>query len=129
MRASLHKLLTDLLPGIDVFEASAMEETPPANKRFVMYRMGGRQPGAGGVGGSRQSVVEIWVHDAPGSYEWIENVLRAVDSRLEEIEHYTVSEGDSIAAATFESNSTDLYDDGFRTITKYTRHRLVGKGI
>lgn len=129
MRASMYKLLKELFPAVDVYEASAMDETPPLDKRFIVVRMAGKPVSLGAPSTLRDKVCEIYVHDAPGSYAWIDSVLLTVESRLEEVEHFSASETDSIATATFESSSTDLFDDGYKTIMRYTRHRLVGRGI
>lgn len=129
MRKSMYKLLKELFPTIEVYESGSMDDPTPNTKRFIVVRMVGKPVSLGAPSTLRDKVCEIWVHDAPGSYEWIDTVLLAVESRLEEVEHYSANNLDSIAAATFESSSTDLFDDGYKTITRYTRHRLVGRGI
>lgn len=130
MRASLYQLLASdeeitSIVGDRIFQASAVDQAPP--RPFLIYRLGGVVP----VPGSETGAVtaEVWAHDDPGSYVQLDNLLRAVKRLLRGTTHYSGAPGERIATTRWESDSTDLFDDGYRTNTKYTRFTLVGRGI
>lgn len=126
MRRTLHSLLATAAPGMTWYQMGSIDDTP--KKPFGVYRFSGDAPGITARGKSRVANVEIWVHDNPGSYLGIDGTLKAVEEKLDAVQHASSAEGEHIAEARFISRSPDLNDDGFRTICKMTSYQLIGRG-
>ena len=81
MRTTVYNLLKGVsvdIPDDRIKQLSSLDETP--EKPFIVYRLSGN-----GTGVTRRSAVkpirlEVWVHDTPGSYTRIDDVLLATAS-------------------------------------------------
>lgn len=132
MRSIVYKLLTDdaelvgLVPKANWHSSGALTEdnTPPTP--FAVMRFGNAGPGMGAV---QRGSVEIWIHDSLGSYQLIDRALARVRAILDGKEHVQDGDGNELMIAEYDQTSDDLYDPGFRTITKNSNFILVGTGI
>jgi hypothetical protein len=71
--------------------------------------------------------LEVWVHRDDADYDAIEDVLKAVKKVLDGAEHQTDTDGAEIISCTWINDSTDLFDDGFRTNCMMSAYDIVGK--
>jgi hypothetical protein len=90
-------------------------ETPPEQKPFLVFRITGDVVDVGPL-----TDVTVWVHDQPGSYVRIDQILALVRNVLEG----PVPESGAIAAQ-WTGNSGDLADPDRRTVMRYSTFRLV----
>jgi hypothetical protein len=81
---------------------------------FVVYAFGLTDPALGPV---RSQTVELWVHDEPGDYTRIDDILDAIEKNAENLLQYE-SDGWRIMSVEWNGRSGDLGDDGFRTATR-----------
>lgn len=108
--------LMDLVPVGSVFGAGAVG-TRPESKPFVVIRMGPTQYNSFWSAAN----VQIWVHDEPGDYGRIDQIIDRCKSVLN---RKTVDRLGGIVSE-WTGDSTDLADDGYGTITRNTSYRLV----
>lgn len=118
--------LSSLIPADRWVPASALNEENAPARLFAVMRWGTTGIGVGPV---RRHTLTIWVHDDGGSYEEVNSVLRALDARLTGVTHASDGEGSEIIQIDEPTFSGDLYDPGFRTITKNITFNIVGKGL
>lgn len=81
-----------------------------------------------GIGSHVQSRFSLWVHDEPGDYTLIDEALKAlrplvVGSTPRQLNGVWLNE------ASWESTSSDLFDDTRRTNVKYSTFLLTGSGM
>lgn len=129
MRATITSLLQlaqNEVPLERIFQAGSVDTKPQTP--FIVYRFAGNFPGVTRRSRGRAASVEIWVHDKPGDYGQIEGILKQIEATFDSVVHASAAEGESIAAADFESRSPDLNDDGFDTICKMTNYSIIGRG-
>jgi hypothetical protein len=80
-----HESLTDIVPNAKWIAASAItNENRPAEPPFAVMRYGVKSIG---MAQARRSVLEVFVHDLPGTYSTIDRILEDVCSRLDGAEH------------------------------------------
>ena len=104
------------------FGSGAVTDTPP--RPFAEIKFGGRFPGIGVVARRR---LEVWIHDDEGDYDRIEKWLQHSKERLNGAEHQSDGDGNEIVLCSWVSDSTDLYDDGYRTNCMMSAFEIVGK--
>lgn len=104
---------------------SLMDENAPP-RPFVVIRYGVTAPG---VGALHRGSVTFWVHDDLGDYSRINSVLRALYSRLNKQVALMDGEGNEVTQIDWSAESSDLFDPGYRTITRTTTFNFVGKGV
>lgn len=129
MRKTVYSLLKDVHPDIPAerwYQMGSIDETP--EKPFGVYRLAMTQPGVTRRSKYRPTSLEVWVHDTPGSYTRIDEVLNAVEDVLDAVIYASAAPTESISAADFVSKSPDLDDTGFRTICKMSSFNIIGKG-
>lgn len=68
---------------------------------------------------------EIWVHDNPGSYVRIDDVMALLRKRFEATADFQFG-GQRLAQVDVQSESPDLEDDIQRTVTRSLRVRVTG---
>lgn len=125
MREAIYQLLTELYPGVPVFQKGAVDNNPP--KPFIIYNLGGEFRGVTRTSAHRTARAEFWVHDMPGSYKVIEGMLTSIERVFDNAVHVNVGNG-GISQAMWDSRSPDLDDMGFGTICKSTNYTVVGRG-
>jgi len=77
----------------------------------------------------RQAQPTIWIHSKGADYGVIDDALQSIYGRLHGAEHVPEQGGSAeLIRAEWQSDSDDLFDPGFRTITKNSLYRLTGTG-
>lgn len=74
-----------------------------------------------------KQVLTIWCHDKGGSYDRINAGLNRVKEILEVAVHVDGADGVTLTQADWRGNSADLYDDGFKTITRNSAYDVVSR--
>lgn len=110
------------MPPEHWFGSGAIIDTP--RRPFAEIRFGGRFPGMAVV---KRRRLEVWIHDDEGDYGRIEEWLKHVKSRLDGVEHQSDEAGNEIILCTWISDSTDLYDDGYRTNCMMSAFDVIGR--
>lgn len=110
--------LLALLSAGDVHGGGSLEFVPK-NKPFLVLRFGPKLRAH--ADGPYTSSLTVWIHDQPGSYKRIEDILPIVKARLD---GPVSAEGATLCEWT--GDSGDLADDGYKTITRNSSFNLVG---
>ncbi len=92
---------------------------PPEHRPFIVLRFGAESPTE--VKPATDQSLEGWVHDDPGDFQRINEVLGVLKVVLQ-----SMSGGDIISVV-WTGNSEGFPDDSLRTITRYGTYRLLGK--
>jgi hypothetical protein len=112
--------LDALAPDWSTHSGGSLDETP-ANKPFAIVRIGqdfnSAAPG-------RFTEVTVWLHDDPGSYLNIDSGLEAIRAALHDARP-PLSHGSDGIVCEHLGDSSDLSDDGYKTITRYGTYQLV----
>lgn len=103
----------------DVYNIEAVDN-PERRKPFLVTAWSDGRVAFGGPG-TRDLLV--WAHDDSADYVRIDAALERVRILLVAIEHQG-----GISQVAFTGASPDLYDDGFRTITRNYGFRVNGSG-
>jgi hypothetical protein len=112
------------IPAERWFGSGAVLDVPP--RPFAEIRFGGRVRGMAQVNRRR---LEVWIHDEEGDYDRIEKWIRYVKGVLDGAGHVGDGVGNEIISCEWLSDSTDLYDSGYRTNCMSTTFELVGKEV
>lgn len=102
----------------DVWNIEAVDN-PERRKPFLVTAWAD-QPRTG-WGASRSRDLLVWAHDDSADYERIDAILERVKKLLLDIVHQG-----GVSQVMFTGGSGDLYDDGFRTITRNYGFRVIG---
>lgn len=122
-----HSPLLDIIPAARWLPAGAINADNVPERLFAAMRWGTTTPG---VGAMRRHTLAIWVHDDLGTYSDINSVLTLLDARLSGVAHVREEGGSEILQIDGEpSVSGDLYDPGYRTITRNITFNVIGKGL
>lgn len=109
-----------------IFSAGAVDGDNLPALPFAVIHFGVRRPGMGHV---RDGSCVIWIHDRGADYTNIDAALEAVYGRLHGAEHVPETDGSAeLIQAEWTATSGDLFDPGYRTITKNSSYRLIGTG-
>lgn len=103
----------------DIWNIEAVDN-PERQKPFIVTAWADDRVTFGGRG-SRELLV--WAHDDSADYSRIDRILERVRILLVGIVHEQ-----GISQVAFTGGSPDLYDDGFRTITRNYGFRVNGLG-
>jgi hypothetical protein len=108
--------------GIDVNSVWNIEsvDNPDRQKPFVVTAWADER-GVYGRPGRRDLLV--WAHDEGGDYSLIDRVLERIRILLVGMIHQG-----GVTVVEYTGASPDLYDDGFRTITRNYGFRVIGAG-
>lgn len=118
--------ITTLIPADRWLASSSVDAEPPA-RPFAVLRYLGVNPGMSRI---NQTRLEVWIHDDPGSYKRIDDIIRRVRANLDGVEQASDSGGSTqLIQARWEGDSVDLFDDGYRTNTKSSGFTLTGTGF
>lgn len=131
-RAAVYALLvgdTELSAlGIDAGVVYSHHGTDdPPRKPFVILRWEETLPKWGLRNTPGKQVLTVWAHDQSGSYARINLILRRVREILSGSFHITGSDGWVLTQADWRGDSADLWDDGFRTITRNSAYDIVSR--
>lgn len=107
-----------VIPGGTEIDAP---ETP-----FIVVRIGDTlpTPSKDRRGGSHG--VEIWVHDRPGSYERIDEILKSVGAFFTNDLPIYGERGSIISQAVWVNDSPELSDGGYHTICRMSSYKVIG---
>lgn len=131
MRVKVHQLITaessvmDLLPG-GVHQGSSLENVPTL-KPFLVHRFANEVPeikDAGQTLAMRQQCT-LWVHDDPGNYENIDEVLAALTTLLEAAS----SDLSGFMQAEWLFTSDDLRDEEMGTIQRFIQWQITSRRV
>lgn len=114
--------LLNEIPADRWFGSGAVVDTPA--RPFAEIRFGGVFPGLGRV---KRRRLEVWIHDEEGDYERIDHIIGLVKDVLDGAEH-VFYENVELISSEWKGDSTDLFDDGYRTNTKSTGFDVIGTG-
>jgi hypothetical protein len=110
--------ITALVPAGSIHGAGSVPGAPK-DKPFMVLRLGMELPNAVQ---SRNGELTVYVHDEPGDYGRIDDILLAVYQTLD---RFQVKEPGAVCVE-FLEGSQDLFDDGYGTIMRYSSWKLVG---
>lgn len=111
--------------GFTVFAAGALTGSPPSDQRpFIVINVGSDYPelNDGDAPAWSKRTASIWVHDDPGSYDRIDDIIPAIRAALVG----QVAQPDAIAI-TWDGDSDQLADDMMGTIVRNTNYQLIGR--
>lgn len=99
--------------------------TQEPTKPFMLIRSGAIE---NRMGVAQSQRFFAYVHDEPGSYIGIEEILNEVKAAL--LANLPATIGSTrVTAVEWEGDGDDLYDDTFGTITRYAQFRLTGRQV
>jgi hypothetical protein len=110
--------------GITGPSTFAIDVDTPAGRPFLQLRWGLNEIGLDVS--TRRSLV-IWVHDQPGDYTNIDNIILRLRTLIPSLVPSPDSNG-WLQGVVWTGDSEDLVDDGHRTIARNTGFVLVGSG-
>lgn len=115
------------LPEGNIYASSAVDT--PASWPFLILRWQERDvahtdPELGDVGG--EWLLQLWAHDRGQDYMRIDALLERGRQLITGAAQYTAA-GETLVAARWAGDSPDLYDDGFRTVTKHADFQVVSR--
>lgn len=105
------------VPAAGIFSGGTFTGSPE-DKPFIEITMGVDVP----FGPGRSGNVTIWVHDDSQTYMRIDAAIAAIKEVLDGKR----ASGDGIVSE-WTGDSNDLADDGYKTITRNTTYRLIGR--
>lgn len=130
MRALVFQTLVNdpILNGLGITDLNsfAIDVDTPETRPFMQIRWGQNQVGLRNTAVSRRTLT-VWVHDQPGDYGVIDQVLVRVKELLPGLEGMSNGLG-HVAAIEWTGDSEDLADDGHSTITRNATFSVVGSG-
>lgn len=109
--------VTTLVPAARIFGSGSVQGVPK-DKPFIILTFGAR---VAPIPTAHRQTVTVWVHDEPGDYLRIDQILAEIRSVLEG----QVSSAGAIGCR-WSGDSTDLADDAYGTITRNSSYDLVG---
>lgn len=101
-------------------------ETAPRNGRFVILRWGDQNVTPAVRRGPH--TLTVWVHEPAENstdYTKIVDTLRTVQNTLESITSTPGEDGIRVLDVAFQGDSGNLYDPGFKTITRNSTYRVL----
>lgn len=108
--------------GYDPWSSNAVDSID--ERPFIILRWEEVERQFGLKGKERLS---IWVHDTPGDYGRILSILDLIKAALADAVHVAGADGYTLTVADWAGRSADLYDDGYKTITKYDSYDIVAR--
>ena len=112
--------------GIDGNSLHTVNDTDtPQERPYTTIRWGNTNPGLNASYTMIFRDFQIWVHDVPGDYTKIDNILLRIRQLLTGVEGANAGAG-FVSMVEWEGDSDDLSDDAQGTITRYGEFHLVG---
>lgn len=119
-----HAPLTSVVPVAQIKGAGSLD-SDPGPRPFIVIRIGTERRGP--FPGVSYCDAMLWVHDEPGDYLRIDNILQIVkDFLVPNGREEPVPNAGGIAI-TWQGHSSELADEGFRTIMRNASYQLTGK--
>lgn len=113
-------LMAEGLQTDDVWNIEAIDN-PERRKPFLVIAWAENPTATASWSRARRRDLLVWAHDDSADYLRIDRILERVKSLLVG----TVHRG-GVSQVLFQGGSADLYDDGFRTITRNYGFRVIG---
>lgn len=110
--------------GINAPSSFAVDVDTPQARPFLQLRWGRNSEG---LDTSTRRDLVIWVHDEPGDYTRIDNIILRLRTLLPSLVPSSDANG-WLQGVEWTGDSEDLTDDGHRTIARNTGFTLVGSG-
>jgi hypothetical protein len=127
-RAAVHSLIQgdsvitqDL--GVGGVYAAESVDTPP-EELVIVIRWLETEKAFGTTG---PTPLQIWVHDTQRDYGRITDVLKRLKDLLPATIHLPGEDGWTLSTAEWRGESRDLYDDGYKTVTRYAEFSAVSR--
>ena len=112
-------------PGLPSQQSWAMNSLDtPTQWPFIVQRWEETTPAYGLVG---TQGLTVWVHDQPGDYARINTLLEWIKSALTAMVHVNGGDGRIVTQIDWTGDSSDLFDDGWGTITRNAGFRVVSR--
>lgn len=116
--------LVALVPVDAIFGAGAIEESP-TQRPFIEIKLDGSQRGP--FPGVSSTNLTVWVHDRTGDYMLIDSIIDLVKDVIAGVDREAqVALPDGVTARWL-GDSPELFDDGYRTLTRNTVFQLNKK--
>jgi hypothetical protein len=96
----------------------------PETKPFVIIRFETVTAAFGQIGAQNMS---IWAHDERGDYSRIDQILQRIQDILTNAVHVAGNDGFTLSSSRYQGTSDDLWDDGYRTITRYSTFSVLSR--
>lgn len=110
-------------PGYGCYQNNSVDTPPEA--QFLILRWLDTTPGPTKSRGP--VTLQVWAHDHSGSYAVIDKMLARVRDILTAMTHVDGADGKTVTCVDWTGESQDLYDDGFRTITRNAAFTVVSR--
>lgn len=99
---------------------STLEGIPPTDTvPYIVYNLGLSFPKGPSALRARTQSLQVWVHDEPGDYFRIDQILTRVKVVLESID---AGQEDGFLEIRFVEASQDLWDNLLKHLVRYSRH-------
>lgn len=118
--------LTSLIPADNWWSSGSLKDENAPPRPFVVIRYGVVNAGMAHI---HRGSVTFWIHDDLGDYSKINAVLKVLYDTLNGQEHLSDTDGNEVIKVEWDNTSSDLFDPGYRTITRNITFNLVGKGV
>lgn len=109
--------------GFDSVWAGNSIDSPPQN-RFIVLRWEEATASFGQRGRTR---LTVWFHDTDRDYGGIQQAMQVVRDVLEGAVHVLGADGVTLTTAKWDEDSSDLFDDGYGTVTKWSGFTVVAR--
>lgn len=96
----------------------------PHDQLFLIVRWDPTTRAFGSVGQDR---VQIWVHDRRKDYGRVTACLARLRELLPATVHLAGADGWTLSTAEWAGEGPDLFDDGYKTVTRYSDFVLVSR--
>jgi hypothetical protein len=127
MRTRIRQIIIDDAPlatlGVVDKGVLAGDIDTPNPRPFLNLKWGPRQPG---MATQVSQVLEVWVHDDPNDYTRVQAIADRLRVLLPTITGQPGGDGGWVDQVRWDGDSTDLKDDGHRTITKRCVYTIIG---
>lgn len=124
MRKVIQKLLSEVdpthFPEEKIFQGSVVDNQPEFP--FMVHRLRITEPSVSRRG---KFGLEVWVYDASGSYQLIDDTLKAVRNYLESVVDRRVG-GEHVSQLEWTGDSPDLPAEEYRGITRSGSFNVIG---
>lgn len=111
MRANIYEAVSSAVYPVPVFESNSVDTV--RERPFAILRWEEHNYTFGRALGPQK--LAVWVHDSRNDYQRINEELDKIEDVLTAMVHVG-----SVSQVKLLGRSADLYDDGFKTITRYT---------
>lgn len=112
----------------DVFWGSNATDSPDRDRPFAVVKWDDVQLS----GGRGVYLVSIWYHlskEGVRDYGKIDMAILRTKELMKTAEHVSGEDGWSLTSATHVTDSPDMFDDGYNSLTRYTQFRCACRNV